>query len=149
MDDQLHLTRTIFTDKSTGGELYLPDGTQLCHTLEDVCRKEKLRQMTAIPCGLYEVVIGFSNRFQRPMPRLLSVPFFEGVLIHNGNYPEHTDGCLLVGKRDPKIPDAIFKSHDTFEDVFQKIRKLTLAGKLFIKIDGGFPPEEWKPEGGA
>lgn len=144
MSDSLHLKRVTFTEKSTGGELYLPDGTFAAHTLEDVCRKEKIANMTAIPAGRYEVVIAWSNRNQRLMPRLLSVPFFTGILIHAGNYPEHSSGCVLVGRK--KGEDAIFESRLAFEDLFPKIRKMTEKGKLFIDVEGGYPREQWAEE---
>lgn len=144
MSDSLHLKRTVFTDKSTGGELYGPDGSFWAHCLEDVCRKEKIANMTAIPAGRYEVVIAWSNRNQRLMPRLLSVPLFTGILIHAGNYPEHSSGCLLVGRK--KGEDSIYESRLAFEDLFPKIRKLTEKGKLFIDVEGGYPYEEWITE---
>lgn len=140
-EQNLHLRRGKSTEKSTPGELYLPDGSFACHTLEDVCRKEKIQNMTAIPAGRYEVIIGWSDRNQRLMPRLLEVPFFKGILIHSGNYPEHSSGCVLVGKK--KGEDSIFESRIAFEELFPKIRKLTEKGKLFIEIEGGYPIEEW------
>lgn len=141
MSESLHLKRVTFTDKSTGGELYGPDGTFWAHTLEDVCRKEKIANMTAIPAGRYEVIVNWSDRNQRLMPRLLNVPFFTGILIHAGNYPEHSSGCVLVGRK--KGEDAIFESRAAFDDLFPKIRKLTEKGKLFIDVEGGYPVEAW------
>src|SRR3990167_2050590 len=129
MSDSLHVKRTVLTEKSTVGELYGPDGTKWAHTLEDVCRKEKIQNMTAIPAGRYEVIVNWSDRYQRPMPRLLNLPFFPGVLIHSGNYPIHTAGCLLVGRK--KGEDAIFDSVLAFDEIFPKIKKLTEKGKLF------------------
>lgn len=141
MGDSLHLKRTVLTDKSTGGELYLPDGSFSCHVLEDTCRKEKQQNMTAIPSGRFEVVMAWSDRFQRLLPRLLEVPFFRGIYIHNGNYPSHTEGCLLLGRK--KGEDAVFESVLALEEVLPKIKKLCEKGKLFIDIEGGFKADEW------
>lgn len=138
----LHLKRNVFTDKSTGGELYYPDGAFACHTLEDVCRKVKLQNMTAIPAGRYEIILNWSDRYQRIMPRLLAVPRFTGILIHSGNYPTHTNGCILVGLK--KGEDAVFDSMLAFEALFPQIRKLAEKDKLFIEIEGGFKIEEWE-----
>lgn len=142
MGDSLHLKRTTLTDKSTSGELYGPDGTFWCHSLEDTCRKEKIDNMTAIPAGRYEVIVNWSNRYQRQMPRLLNVPLYTGILIHSGNYPSHSSGCLLVGRK--KGEDAVFESVAAFDEIFPKIKKLTEKGKLFIDIEGGYKIEEWK-----
>ncbi len=132
-----------FTDKSTIGELYFPDGTFQCFTLEDVIRDHKIPCQTAIPAGRYEVAITWSNRFNRPMPQLLDVPFYQGIRIHNGNFPSQTEGCLLVGKSTGV--DAVLESHLAFESLFPKIKKMTEQGKLFINIVGGIPVDQWKP----
>jgi hypothetical protein len=76
------------------------------------------------------------------MPRLLDVPYYQGILIHSGNRPEHTEGCLLVGRKMGE--NEIFESIPAFEDLFPKIKKLTEKGKLYIQIEGGFPREAWK-----
>jgi hypothetical protein len=144
MSEALHLKRTVLTDKSTVGELYLPDGTFACHTLEDTCRKEKQQNMTAIPAGRFEIVMAWSDRFQRLLPRLLEVPFFRGIYIHNGNYPSATQGCILVGKK--KGEDAVFESVLALEEVLPKIKKLCEKGKLFIDIEGGFKADEWSTQ---
>src|SRR3990167_1231058 len=138
----LRLKRSVFTNKSTIGELYDPIGNFICFSLEDCCRKEKIQNMTAIPSGRYEVVVAWSERNQRPMPRLLSVPYFTGILIHAGNYPSHSSGCILVGRK--KAEDSIFESVLAFDELFTKIKKLTEKGKLFIDIEGGFEAKDWK-----
>jgi len=83
----------------TMGSLYV-DGHFYCHTLEDVEREhEKIYGETAIPKGLYDVIMSYSPRFKRPLPELLNVPNFTNVRIHSGNSVQDTDGCILVGIR--------------------------------------------------
>ncbi len=140
---QLTLRRKHLSEKSTVGELYLPSGEFFCHTLEDVVRSHKVPGKTAIPAGEFEVVIAWSNRYARAMPRLLDVPFYSGILIHPLNVAEQTEGCVGVGRYDDNVPDFIGHSRDTFDLLFPVLRKLTEKGKTFLKIDGGYPAAEW------
>ena len=52
----LQLIRKQFTEHSTIGELSV-DGAFECFTLEDVVRPVKIKGMTAIPAGSYEIVV--------------------------------------------------------------------------------------------
>ena len=141
MDKMMVLKRKIFTENTTIGELYMPDGSFQCYTLEDPTRKEKIPGNTAIPSGTFEVAVTWSNKFQKPMPLVMNVPFYDGIRIHPGNGPQNTEGCLLVGRK--KDVDYIEDSILAFEDLFPKIRKMCGEGKLFIEIQGGFPKEQW------
>ncbi len=84
----------------TVGRLYV-DGKLFCNTLEDVVRdlpkEQKVYGQTAIPPGTYKVVYNYSPKFKRKLPRLLDVPYFEGILIHPGNTAADSAGCILVG----------------------------------------------------
>ncbi len=93
----LKLLRKTFTEESTIGVLSV-NGTAECFTLEDKVRAVKIPGKTAIPAGIYEVTITFSDRFQKPLPLLLNVPNFAGIRIHPGNTAADTEGCILVGK---------------------------------------------------
>ena len=104
---KIELHRRKLTAKATLGDLFV-DGVFECHTLEDVVRLNdpttpqnegaKVWGATAIPAGVYKVIINLSQRFKRLMMRLLNVPDFTGILIHGGNTAEDTHGCILVGQ---------------------------------------------------
>lgn len=71
------------------------------YTLEpagpDTTERSKDRR---IPAGLYSVVWHKSAKFNRVLPVLFNeqVPKDRYIEIHAGNYPKHTEGCILVGK---------------------------------------------------
>lgn len=96
---KLLLKRIALKETYTIGKLYI-DGVFFSDTLEDKVRakNEKVFGETAIPYGTYEVIYNYSPRFKRKLPRLLDVPMFDGILIHNGSNAKHTHGCILVGK---------------------------------------------------
>jgi hypothetical protein len=127
----LTLKRRWFTDKSTIGELYL-DGEFQCFTLEDTVRAVKVMKESAIPVGRYEVVISFSNRFQKFLPLLLEVPGFEGIRIHAGNTQNDTEGCILVGFS--RSMDLISNSRAAFAVLMAKLEQVTRTGKVWITI---------------
>ena len=49
------------------------------------------------------------------MPHLENVPGFEGILIHPGNFPSDTEGCILIGKEFSE--NAVLHSRDTFNEL--------------------------------
>ncbi len=115
------------------GSLYV-DGKLFSDTLEDTDRgltsKMNLAQIsaakiygqTAIPLGEYEVRMDvvserFASRYwakpyKGKLPRLVGVPGFEGVLIHPGNSPADTLGCILPGEN--KAKGKVLYSANTF-----------------------------------
>lgn len=128
----LRVKRLEFSDDSTIGELSV-DGQFECYTLEDKVRPVKIMGKTAIRAGRYEIVINFSQRFQKPLPLLLNVPNFEGVRIHPGNVSANTEGCILVG--DTKGVDFIGNSRLAFNRLFQKMKAAAKTQKIFIEIE--------------
>lgn len=105
----LRLKRVAFRDTYTIGKLYV-DGEYFSDTLEDYSRdfnkdgdlndkgETKVFGETAIPYGTFKVIMNMSNRFKKVMPLVLDVPHFAGIRIHAGTKPEHSHGCILVGK---------------------------------------------------
>ena len=103
---ELILKRTRFGNLITTGQLYI-DGAYFCFTLEDKVRevpnvpvqKWKIAKETAIPSGLYEVILENSPKFGPETPTILDVPGFSNIRMHAGNTQFDTDGCIIVGYR--------------------------------------------------
>ena len=139
----MYLTRKIFTDKSTIGKLVFND-LELW-TLEDTARKVKIYGETCIPAGIYKIEVRQSLRFGKPMPYLLDVPLYEGVMIHPGNFPIDTFGCILVGLGHTVI-DKIDESVKAFEKLFPLIDQACKEEVLRIHISGGYRVDEFQSE---
>lgn len=125
---EIKVIRKELTKQSTIGEMWI-DGSFFCYTLEDVVRDVKVYGETAIPYGVYKVIVNMSNRFKRDMPLLIDVPGFEGVRIHNGNTDKDTHGCILVGMT--KGVDFIGMSKVAFNKLMEKLKDQT---KISIQI---------------
>lgn len=114
----LTLIRNTYNLKNTIGELYA-NGAFLGYTLEDALRVIKIKHETAIPTGMYKVVLSHSNRFGRIMPEVLSVPSFEGIRVHGGNTDKNTSGCPLLGKH--KTKDSVYECSEVNEELIRII----------------------------
>lgn len=132
---EMTLNRMTFTDKSTVGELWI-DGNLFCYTLEPTCRQgPKITGLTAIASKRYVIKMDYSNRLGRKMPFLQDVPDFEGIMIHPGNIPSDTHGCILVGQT--KGVDYVGESRAAFDRLLPIIVERTKDKPLFITILGG------------
>lgn len=141
---EIKLTRKIFTDISTIGELSI-DGEWHCYTLEDKDRglkqsmniedilQLKVKGKTCIPYGRYEVIITPSVRFKKDLPLLLNVPGFVGIRIHSGNTAADTEGCLLPGLI--KNTNYVGNSRVAFNKIFPLIKgAINKREAVFINI---------------
>lgn len=151
---ELHLKRIakVLTNPAaysyTIGHLYV-DGEYFCDTLEPYDRmltpetpltkihscKEAGR--TAIPTGSYPIDFKtWSYAFGRDpfllatcsgyVPRLIDVPGYEGILIHQGNTWKDTKGCILVGMNRTK--GAVLDSRETFIRLYRVIKSAAMDG---------------------
>lgn len=141
----LKLIRSYLGPKYTIGHLYI-NGQYFCDTIEDVDRglsqkmkkeeisKKKIKHQTAIPVGKYTIVMNvISGKYVIKakykftggrIPRLLSVPGFDGILIHPGTTQEDSSGCIIVGLN--KEVGKVINSFETFQrlwDLLEKARK--------------------------
>jgi hypothetical protein len=71
-------------------------------------RRRKVAHETAIPTGVYKVVVNLSPAKRRMLPRLLDVPGFSGILIHRGNTKSDSSGCILVGEN--RVKEKVLNS---------------------------------------
>ena len=49
-----------------------------------------------IPAGIYPLDMTWSPKFKKFMPEVQDVPEREGIRIHLGTKPEHSEGCILT-----------------------------------------------------
>lgn len=125
---KLKLVRESSTETTTLGKLHV-NGEFICYTLEDKVRDKKIAGITAIPAGIYKVLITWSPRFKRQLPLLINVPGFDGIRIHPGNSHRDTEGCILVGVE--KQGETILRSREAFDKLY---KKLVQAKSITIEI---------------
>ena len=160
-DDTMKLTlkRTRKSTACTIGELSI-NGKFFCYTLEDrdrglnsamsaeTIKKIKVAGETCIPTGTYTIDMDTpspkyaargANSTYAPIgfkvPRLVDVPGYSGVLIHIGNYPRDTEGCILVAEAVASSGEAINNSKSAFFALYDILKKAQDKGqKITITI---------------
>ena len=133
----LRVIREPSTVAATMGILLI-DGVFTCWTLEDVVREVKIPGETAIPAGRYNVRLSLSQRFQKLLPEILTVPNFKGIRIHAGNTQADTAGCVLVGR--VRAYDRVEESKLALMHVMEHLRRATTAGDpITITIEEAQP----------
>lgn len=134
----MHLTllRYACGDKSTLGALSI-DGQFACYTLENPWQDNR-RRISSIPTGTYKLQLrqegGWHGRaaarfpaMHKGMIELKDVPGRTFILIHWGNTPRNTDGCILVGKT--AATDFVGHSVKAYEAVYPPIASALERGE--------------------
>ena len=138
----LKLVRVTNAPDYTEGKLYV-DGAHECYTIEDTDRfleergsEEKIYGKTAIPRGMYPVVISYSQRFKKEIIEIKDVPYFEGIRIHTGNTAGDTDGCIIVGSMNVSYDDGfVGNSKKAYERLHEKVKESIKRGdEVWIEI---------------
>jgi len=124
------------------GKLYI-NGKYFCDTLEDVDRglddsmtedeikQLKVKTQTAIPVGIYTVLLTYSPKYKKVMPLINNVKGYSGIRIHSGNSSKDTEGCLLVGKN--TVVGRLTDSRNTFNALFKRLQQKG-SNKITIEI---------------
>jgi hypothetical protein len=140
---RLRVIREPTQQGATLGALYVDD-VWTCWTLEDPIRETaepveawKIAGDTAIPEGIYDVVVTWSSRFDRLLPLIRNVPGFTGIRIHTGNTAVDTSGCLLVGLA--RAGAQVLKSRVAFDALWPRLTAVDAAHDL-ITIAVENPP---------
>lgn len=126
--DKLYINGKYFSDALEDPDRGLTDNM----SLEEI-KKIKIKDNTCIPYGTYNVTITYSPRFNRNLPLINNVKGFEGIRVHNGNTPQDSSGCVLLGFN--KIKGQVIDSKVTvnkFIDIVQKA--LNKGEKVIITI---------------
>lgn len=119
------------------GNLFINDHF-FCNTLEPLAY--------LIPIGEYPLTLDVvSPKFQKhepyrtichgKVPRLLDVSGRSGILIHIGNFPSDSRGCILVGDYDNcrLRCNRIVNSRSTFLCLFRKLKSFKYPIKVVVK----------------
>lgn len=144
-----NVTWTLSRDRYDGKEGVigiLKNGSKfLAYTLELEWWDNQKRK-SCIPKGTYEIAYrdfgGYYNRYnerfdnhKKGVLELQNVKDRSAILIHIGNRPKDTLGCILVGSEADTNKSIIYDSKKAYIEVYAQAKKVLDAGKkLFIKI---------------
>ena len=95
------------TNRAVHGSITLPFETPLNYpTLENAD--------FLIPAGIYPLKMTWSPRFKKMMPEICDVPEREGIRIHMGTKPEHSEGCVLVSAEALENTKSLINLHNKY-----------------------------------
>lgn len=139
----LSLIRTNLTAESTEGDL-LVDGVWECYTLE-LPMKDGLPG-SAIPPGVYIVKLLPSPKFSASadpwvlqyagaIPHVLGIPNRSDILMHWGNSPHDTEGCILVGQTQGE--NFVGSSRTAFAGLWLRLSNVPAGEIISLTVNGG------------
>lgn len=141
----LHVTivRTCCTGSCTFGELSI-DGDSLCKTLELPDRGNQ-QSISCIPPGEYSCERVYSPRFEKYLYEIKNVNGRTKILIHSGNSPSDTEGCVLVGMAIDVDKNRISRSREALDKLLKRLNgarkiKITIKDKTVEPTPTPVPP---------
>lgn len=134
----LNLRLERFTSSTLGtlGLLFIENKFE-CFTCEDPFQAVKIPGKTRIPASKYWISlkpkgssrmdVRYTQQFgsmHEGMLELQNVPNFTGVLIHIGNTPADTEGCILIGSSVNGLGGlSVLSSAHAYENFYPKLLK--------------------------
>lgn len=123
----LELYRNYFRKDYIIGKLFIGDD-YFCDTLEPSFHDEH----PCIPANKYVLDMNtispkyhkrhpYNTLCKGKVPRLYNVPGRDGILIHIGNFPIDTKGCILVGQNTQR--GVVLKSTQTFTKLYKILKQ--------------------------
>lgn len=120
--------------------LIMVNGKFICYGLEDTFRKNKIWGETRIPEGTYKMGLRKVGRFHgvysvkfrdfhKGMLHVLDVPNYKYILIHIGNSPSDTAGCLITGSRPRGDGNYVYESTQAYKELYPIIIKSLINGE--------------------
>tara|TARA_R110001583_G_scaffold153603_5_gene305323 strand:+ start:71 stop:922 length:852 start_codon:yes stop_codon:yes gene_type:complete len=90
-----------------------------------------------IPAGTYNVYLHYGSAYKNVLKLSnKQVSASRSILIHNGNYPKNTDGCILVGSsRRTDFVGGSVKKLNEIRAVFSDLE----VGNIKVRIHNNFP----------
>ena len=81
-----------------------------------------------IPAGTYPLSRTWSPKFKKNLPLVEDVPDREGIRIHMGTKPEHSEGCILTDLAGMAYLNVMFNRVAERKELFDENEQ------IFIKI---------------
>lgn len=75
-----------------------------------------------IPAGTYPVERTWSPKFKKFLPLIENVPDREGIRMHRGTKPEHSQGCILLDLAGMTYVDTLFNQLDKYYEEDEKVQ---------------------------
>ena len=128
----IRVVRKEETDQATMGQVYV-DGEEIGYTLEQPWKQNR-EGGSCIPPGEYVAYIRdkATSRWDYNPIQLVGVHNRSYIQIHIGNKPEHTEGCILIGKG--KGHNAVWNSRDVYNELMNKLDR-TKEIKVIVEYD--------------
>lgn len=136
---ELKVVRSVHNENSTLGKMYL-NNEFFAFTCEDKVRNlngdksKKVDGKTAIDPGRYEVILSFSNHFQKYLPLLMNVACFEGIRIHGGNTAADSLGCILIGANSD-LKSCISNCASKVNSLVANLKTVEKKEKIWITVE--------------
>ena len=114
------LKRNRPTSKAVTGTIRIPIGDERwdCPTIENAD--------FLIPAGTYPLSRTWSPKFKKLLPLVENVPNREGIRIHKGTMPEHSQGCILTDLAGMAYLDVMFNRVEERKELFEEDETIQL-----------------------